>query len=62
MSNCCICRFEKYQSSIEKQPLLPWGRLRDYGGLQKVQLPEEFIKPRGYPPEVVQKVKTALYF
>jgi len=52
-------RFEKHLANVEKQPLLPWGRLRDYGGLQKVQLPEEFIKPRGYPPEVVQKV---LYF
>ncbi|CAK8679319.1 unnamed protein product [Clavelina lepadiformis] len=48
-------RYEQYRSLLEKQPRLPWGRLRDYGGLQKVQLPEEFIKLKGFPPEVVQK-------
>ena len=50
-------RYEQYRSLLEKQPRLPWGRLRDYGGLQKVQLPEEFIKLKGFPPEVVQKVR-----
>lgn len=47
--------FEKHRDSTEKQPRLPWGRVRDYGGLQRVQLPNEFIKPKTFPPEVVQK-------
>nr|XP_039267789.1 uncharacterized protein LOC120342865 [Styela clava] len=47
--------FERYRAGIEKQPRLPWGRLRDYGGLQKVQIPDEFIKLKTYPPDVVQK-------
>ena len=55
---CTNLRFEKYQATLEKQPRLPWGRLRKYGGMQKVQLPLEFVKPRGYPPEVVQKVNS----
>uniref|UniRef100_F6ZKQ1 Uncharacterized protein n=1 Tax=Ciona intestinalis TaxID=7719 RepID=F6ZKQ1_CIOIN len=48
-------RYEEYRSTVKKQARAPWGRLRDYGGMQKIQLPEEFIKLKGYPPVVVQK-------
>ncbi|XP_077993001.1 uncharacterized protein LOC144447016 [Glandiceps talaboti] len=47
-------RYAHYREALERVPRLPWGTHREYGGIQRVNLPEDH-RPKSEPPPVVEK-------